>query len=400
MYSGYVQVREEGEQMGKADICIRAFVNGNLGDDLFVDILCRRYPEYDFFLTGEKKFGERFCEIPNLNYISTDVFWRKWLIRMINLPVWSINKVIGGLGKKGYINMYRYFDHLSKKCQYNILISGSLFIEPGKSGDFVPGSYLKKDKRYYEREPYVMGCNFGPYHSEGYRQFYAECFAMVKQVSLRDQYSYQLFDGENIKYAPDIIFSYDRKRAQKPEETDYVLVSLLNLSKDGAVLDELIQGYEEAIFQLLQTLLKRDEKIVLLGFCKAQGDDKINTLMKERLGNSPNIKIVNYPEISIEEATGYFANAKSVVATRYHAMILGWLFEKPVLPLVYNEKMLHVIEDLYPDQRFAMIDQLCGDEDCLIGDYEHIMHSENNMELKKIKKMSECHFECLDQEFV
>ena len=37
---------------------------------------------------------------------------------------------------------------------------------------------------------------------------------------------------------------------------------------------------------------------------------------------------------------------KAVIATRFHAMILGFLFGKPVYPIIYDEKQSYVLQDL------------------------------------------------------
>ena len=45
---------------------IIAYVNGNLGDDLFVKILCERYPNQKFLLCGPKKYKDYFEYLDNL----------------------------------------------------------------------------------------------------------------------------------------------------------------------------------------------------------------------------------------------------------------------------------------------------------------------------------------------
>lgn len=56
------------------DNCIRAFVKGNLGDDLFIYTLCKRYPNQKFVICGEEKYKCLFNSISNLKYIAEDSF--------------------------------------------------------------------------------------------------------------------------------------------------------------------------------------------------------------------------------------------------------------------------------------------------------------------------------------
>ena len=37
--------------------------------------------------------------------------------------------------------------------------------------------------------------------------------------------------------------------------------------------------------------------------------------------------------------------SQCIIATRFHSMILAWIYGKKVLPILYNSKMKNVIED-------------------------------------------------------
>ena len=56
----------------KVKSLIRAYLNENLGDDLFVYILCNRYPNIKFSIVGENQFSGITNEISNLKFISED----------------------------------------------------------------------------------------------------------------------------------------------------------------------------------------------------------------------------------------------------------------------------------------------------------------------------------------
>ncbi|OQP08346.1 polysaccharide pyruvyl transferase family protein, partial [Geobacillus thermoleovorans] len=45
-------------------------------------------------------------------------------------------------------------------------------------------------------------------------------------------------------------------------------------------------------------------------------------------------------------ALDVIAGSSFVVATRFHAMILGWVYNKPVFPIAYSNKMINVMKDV------------------------------------------------------
>ncbi|MGL4645564.1 MAG: polysaccharide pyruvyl transferase family protein, partial [Cetobacterium sp.] len=62
----------------------------------------------------------------------------------------------------------------------------------------------------------------------------------------------------------------------------------------------------------------------------------------------------------MNEALEILNKADSIVATRFHAMILGFVLKKPVFPIVYSKKMTNVLEDLEFKQNYASLENLQG----------------------------------------
>lgn len=337
------------------DTCIRAFIKGNLGDDLFIHVLCNRYPNTHFWLCGEHKFRRNFASLSNLSYVSTDKGIIKWFFRFLYVVPFGINRLMKRAGRRELFSKYTCFDFISRHSRRNILISGSIFMELGTEEFFV-SPYYRKEQKYYSRKPYVIGCNFGPFHSEGYLEFYRQCFQKAGMVCFRDTYSANLFRGDNIAVAPDILFAYPVRQAAAPDLKGYVLISVINLLKDGAEDSGIADDYAKKLKEILSKLLAEQKQVVLMGFCREQKDDEVIDSLAGDNRDNPLLHIVNYPDISVHEAAGYFIGADYVIASRYHAMVLGWLFQKKVFPICYGEKMLHVIEDLMPDSPFLLLD--------------------------------------------
>lgn len=380
------------------DVCIRGFVKGNLGDDLFIDILCRRYPNTKFVICGGKEYKNCFSEIPNLKYVSSDAMLIKMLFRMIKLPIWCINKLALKFGKREQLSYFGCQQFLQLLSRENVLISGSLFMELG-TDNFVIGPYQVGEKNYYKKHPYIIGCNFGPYHNEEYKKFYQDCFKNAKWVCFREKYSYDLFEGENIHWGTDIVFSYSKDRIILPAEKDYIVISVLDLNKDTGGESEKAKKYIQTITNTVKEFLERGEHVVLAGFCNAQGDDKLNNEIYEKCGRDKNLTICNYPSLNYREMLGIIAGAKSIISTRYHGMILGWLFGKRILPIVYSSKMQHVIDDTNLKIISCNLSEENFSCDILLDAYDRMMAEPYQMNIEDLIRNSQIHFELLDKHF-
>lgn len=343
----------------KDRVCIKAFLNGNLGDDLFVYTLCTRYPANKFVICGPRKYKKSFKKINNLKYISTNPKLIMIFIKPVNL---IIGKIKRAFGLDDYdiemLSLDRLvFNWLSRTSKYNVLISGSYFIEK-KDADRTKKHLFKTDKKYYSLQPYVMGCNFGPYYSSNYLDHYKEMFSYAKQVSLRDQSSFALFcAAENVRYGTDILFGLQMEQNQCKEK--YVFISVLKPYKDQDVDDasNKEKHYIEFISALIQQLLTQYDKVVCAGFCNDQGDGDIVNAICDCV-QSQKVVALKYPEHSMEDMVQSLSGASCVFASRYHAMILAIKYNIPVYAFAYSNKMVNVINDCPIDIPYQKIDSL------------------------------------------
>lgn len=111
-------------------VFIEAYLYGNLGDDLFLDILSERYPNTEFITVSH--FYEPISE-------QVKVHNDRWLGKLI--PLRKIQKFY------------------AKKCDLVVSIGGSMYIE----GVSEMSPVADFGKKYY-----IIGANFGPYDSQQY----------------------------------------------------------------------------------------------------------------------------------------------------------------------------------------------------------------------------------------
>lgn len=354
--------------IGMKKVFLYAYDRQNLGDDLFVHTITKRYPHVKFYIWTDRKNKETFQSLPNLKVVDKDSAF-----------VHTLNRIRPSL-VPGYRNW------LKNHCEAVVYIGGSIFIEYPAWESFCTWWEFEAENRPF----YVLGANFGPWHTEAYQQKMSQIFAKMQDVCFRDRYSYELFrDVATVRQAPDILFACPMP--QVPVKEKQVFISVINCAgrDESHSLSEHDGSYVENMAALLQNYLDSGHTLVLSSFCKEEGDEvgiqKILAAMN--CENDSRIRILAYDGTNADALTAAIAESELVVATRFHAAILAMAAGRPVLPIVYSDKTLHVLEDL--------------DFDGLALDLRDDVPWNINpmpaaMELGNIKKAAQNHFAKLD----
>ena len=129
-----------------------------------------------------------------------------------------------------------------------------------------------------------------------------------------------------------------------------------------------------------------------MSFCKYEGDLEAICQIKRILPQDCNVDYFSY-EDNIEEALDIIANSEYIIATRFHAMILGWLYNKPTLPIAYSEKMTNVMKDVGYSGMYIDFSRLENLDFCKV--YEDFKI--NSVDISKQVINSERHFQELDK---
>ena len=298
-------------------VLVRAYMQKNIGDDLFVYLLCKRFPSINFHVICDKhKLGKSLGERQNLFLINAGSLWNKLAEKI---------KFFSKLREK----------RLCKKFDTCVRIGGSIFFE-NKGVDYsksVPAQF----KNYF-----VIGANFGPYETEGFYNFYRKAFTTYKDVCFRDKYSFELFkDIKNVRYAPDVVFGLDKLKYQAKEVDEKgVLISIKPFNQDK-------ENYRTYIANTINYCINEGYNVTLSSFCSVEGDEKeIETIFNLiDVNQREKIKILNYNG-DIEHYLHKFSKNSYFVATRFHCMVLALVFDKRVLPIIYNQKQEKLIKDI------------------------------------------------------
>lgn len=287
---------------------VQAYCQSNLGDDLFVLHLAKRYPETVFYLYAIGDNQKAFLNQPN-----------------IRLPgAW---------------------DRIRRKGRHVLHLTGEPFDGQGLDGTVVIGGSILWEGaplNFGEAPCFLVGPNCEKEYSPAFRQRLAQALKNVRSCCFRDRASFDQFSGlPNVNWAPDVLFDYDvRLPAQRGQGIGISLVSRKGAFRE----DELRETYYSAIEELCERCLQENIPVRLLSFCTPEGDEEAVAAVLEKVSNPEAIAVSRYrgdPEAFLAEMNG----CETIIATRFHAMILGWVLGKNVVPIVYSAKQTQVLAD-------------------------------------------------------
>lgn len=308
-------------------VFLYAYDRQNLGDDLFVHTIAKRYSHVKFYMWTELKNRETFRCLPNVKILDREAR----IISFLNLFHPSLSP--------------RYRSWWEDRCQAVVYIGGSIFMEYDNWEEILTWWEYTAENRSF----YVMGANFGPYHTEAYREKISQIYAKMKDVCFRDEYSYDLFRNvDTVRRAPDILFSYPMPQVTVEEKQIFVSVINCAARDESHGLTEHDAAYVDNMARLLTKYRREGYRLVLSSFCAHEGDEEgIRKLLSAMAAEKdPDIQILNYNGTDADELTAAIARSGMVIAARFHAAILAIAAGRPVLPVIYSDKTLHVLEDL------------------------------------------------------
>jgi len=321
-------------------VFLYAYDNRNLGDDLFVHTITKRYPGVRFYLWASERSRETYAELSNLKVLTDNDFWVRTL---------------GKLSPRNVGRIRRFYERAADAVVY---IGGSIFIEyPNWRNilnwwDFAAENYPL----------FVLGANFGPYSSEDYRETLDKIFLKTQDVCFRDRFSKECFsDNPKVRCAPDILFSLPLPPAEKKKQAFFSIIDCEQKEEGQNRLAQYDADYVHFMAEQADRLIENGWSVVFSSFCKAQGDergiDKVLRVMK----NANQVQFCHYDGTNAALVLQTLAESRRIYATRFHAAILGLAAEAEVIPIVYSDKTIHVLEDISSTIHYLDIRNLSND---------------------------------------
>jgi len=315
-------------------IFVDIYLAFNLGDDLFLDVLAKKYPSCKFTVNHIGKNYDKFISQYN------NVNRRKYT---------AFNKIAQRLKIADSITNY---DKVAEEHDAMVFIGGSIFREE----DYHHSLYqdrMKMVREFKKRDKpiFILGANFGPFKTEEFLNDYKQFFKLCDDVCFRDLYSHRLFKNlPQVRYSPDIVFQMDVNEYKNVSNENKVGFSIIDVRhKDG--LSNYYKEYIDSTVRSIELLAGKGYECCLMSFCEQEGDlDLIKTIMSKL---SPNIikKVSMYDyKGNLKEAINLIASFKLFVSARFHANIIGLLLEVGIMPIIYSPKTTNMLKDINLDE--------------------------------------------------
>ena len=345
---------------------IVAYCRQNLGDDMFVRTLVRRYPDLVFSCNVPPVYNQAFRMESNLRMPGNVLFF---VLRLLN--------------KLKILPQEKYKRIAACTNELVIRIGGSIFVESPTA--------KKKPRKLYHKNEFIIGANFGPYQTEFFAEEGKKFFSKCVDVCFREKFSYDLFKKlENVRIAPDVLFGYPAYPMQK--QGNGVGISLISMN-ERPQLQAYAEEYYATMAKVCDQLIEQGTPVTLFSFCTAEQDMEAVAEVLAKVHHADRIGVREYSG-NIDEMLGWMNKCETIIATRFHAMILGWSMGKKVVPVIYSTKLLNVINDLaYPGFKWNLLGGEIPDVDQIVKACDEALPLEN---IEELARESEKQFEGLD----
>lgn len=318
--------------MGKHNVILYGVNSVNLGDDLFFKILFERYPSVNFYLHAPSVYRKIFINFKNCTIISNEDANRLWIVRLFKL--FKLPESVG-------LHLYLF---LKYKINLYLIVGGSLFME----GSSNMPQLLHKIKKFKFLFPnfkvVILGSNYGPAKTDKWKEIVYNSLSIVDDICFRDDYSHRLFsDLPAARIANDIVMHSECLECKTKRKS--ICINLRSVDNWPS----LVKGKSKYLSQtrkIIDYFQNLGYSITLLSFCEKYGDEQILDQLYSSLVNKSNIDKYYYRG-NIDEAISIIRSSEFMLATRFHAIVLGLIYKCRVIPISYSIKSENMLKTLH-----------------------------------------------------
>lgn len=319
--------------MRKKKMYLFACIEKNIGDDLFIYLISKRYPDTKFIISSDAKY----LEINGLKNLEYSNALKGWLKFANNGSRSKIKRTIAMFLRK----LYR----IRLKKMDSIYIVGNAFKNMNYKGKYQI-DWLKR-RVNLSNKFYLISTNYGPTNCDDWKNACYSVFAKMTDVCFRDINSFEIFENlPNVRYAPDAVLSLDIPNISTNNsiKDEYIIISTIDctMKERSNRLKKCADEYEYKMTYLINKFNEEGTNVILLNSNTTQ-DDPASKRILARCKNKKKNLIYNY-DGNIENLLGLYENARGIIATRLHTIILGWLYDIPVIPIVYDIKVKNLLK--------------------------------------------------------
>src|ERR1022692_1244392 len=278
-------------------ILLSAYLDHNLGDDLFVDYFAEHYRDHEIHLICDDSF-------------------------ILNPQLGKRTNVTKVGTKQAFFAMVT-MDAL-------VLIGGSIFQDVPA---FYKYDYLRNAlvtlARLLGRHVYIIGCNIGPIRSKRGKRISQYCLSMANAISVRDSVSTALLESWKCRTpyleAADLVFSYPFRPTHHRTATCKRLgLSIINLRRSDRETNSYIEKLTDLAIKHLESHC--DHEVLLFGFNGGNENDgvAIAKIMAAISRHGARATPYQYdPGTAINDYLTLLSNCDYVVCSRFHSLVLA-----------------------------------------------------------------------------
>lgn len=313
--------------MGKRlkKVFIFAYKEMNLGDDLFILHLVKRYPETRFIMIANKEYHAKWKSITNLKVYDKYSIVHKCLQKFRLYEKWE--------------------EAIIHSCDYAVYIGGSVFMEYERWTE----QYQWYEKLFDNSKLFFIGCNWGPCKTDTFHRNMKNVLSNMRDVCFRDMASFNAFcELKNVRYAPDILFGTVFPETVPKKQIFISVIDCPSKEEGGKTLHQYEASYLSNLKILIEFFAEKEYEIKLVSFCEKEKDSiAINKLKSKLTRESLScISEISYDGDNWNDVLREIKASSLIVGSRFHAVILGLAANVPVFPMIYSDKTLNVLSDL------------------------------------------------------
>lgn len=300
-------------------IVLEAFVDNNFGDNLFVYIVASKYPEHTFYMFEKAEYRESY--------------------RILNENVENVCLV----DEKEKNSFLKHMDAM-------FIVGGDMF---GDKADY--STLLKQIRAIKKRGGIVafLGISLFKYYSRVTWFDFQILFSQADIVVVRERETYNQLKKKipwaNIVASADMAFSTDVTEIKKePSQKNILGVSVRRKVQTDSELfyPQYCAGIAEIVCQYLEE--SKDYEVKFLAFSSGKFDDRI--VVEDIMNLCPacyrdRMNCVSFSG-DVRDYMIEIQRCDKMLCTRFHALVFAILLNKPFIPIVYEEKMERLLNEI------------------------------------------------------